>query len=380
MTSYRTYKRVTEAVLWSMAVLVVTGASVRLTGSGLGCPDWPTCEQDKLIAPFEYHALIEYLNRVFTGIVAAVAVTAAIVGAVRLRHSAHPHGPPQPDRAHPPGRAHPPDRGSETQSEPLQAEPRRWDLVGWSCGLLVGVASQVILGALLVGTELDPRFVMGHFLLSMFLLWNAAILNVKSGSLAKLRFHLIFFSKPSTRSKPIPSTTSIMLICVFLLGAVVIFSGSLVTGSGPHAGDTRAERLPLLVREVTRVHSVIAIALLILVLAVWAQVHMSNAKTRKVCGVHVRGVQSHSREAGVLNAQSHMPSGQSLCLDSGQTLASGLRRVAALLVSQGVVGYTQYFAGLPAWLVVVHVGLASIIWIEIVRVTYRGNMRYVLGG
>lgn len=367
MTSYQTYKRVTEAVLWSMAVLVVTGASVRLTGSGLGCPDWPTCEQDKLIAPFEYHALIEYLNRVFTGIVAAVAVTTAIVGALRLKHSAHSMCQTQTRQT---------GQKSGSQSEP-QVGSRRWDLVGWSCGLLAGVVGQVVLGALLVGAELDPRFVMGHFLLSMFLLWNAAILNVKSGSVTKLRFNPIFSSKPGAwlptgveTSTGVQSTTGVetskitrlMLICVFLLGAVVIFSGSLVTGSGPHAGDTRAERLPLLVREVTRVHSILAIALLMLVLAVWVQVYMSNTRTH-----NVRDTRAH-----VLNARAHMP--------NGQNLASGLKRVAVLLVSQGVVGYTQYFAGLPAWLVVIHVGLASIIWIEIVRVTYRGNMCYASGG
>ena len=277
-----TYARLTRLALWALAVIVVTGAAVRLTGSGLGCPDWPACEQDSLIAPLEYHALVEFANRLFTGVVAA-AVIAAVLGSWRRR-------------------------------------PRRTDLIWWSCGLAAGVLGQVLLGALLVRTELDPRFVMGHFLLSMVLLWNAAVLDVKARRPAAGR-----------RGAGPGRGSALPLRAVFAVGALLIVSGSVVTGSGPHAGDTRAERLPLLVRETARVHSIIAIGLLILV--VWAALRLRSAPS-----------------------------------DAGRRL----QRVAALLVVQGAVGYGQYFAGVPAVLVGVHVALASAVWIEIVRAAHAG--------
>ena len=120
-----------------------------------------------------------------------------------------------------------------------------------------------------------------------------------------------------------------MLWAVLLVAAVLLVTGTLVTGAGPHAGDTRAARLPLLVQEVARVHSIIAIALLGLVVWTWRRLRAAGA------GDHAR-----------------------------------LGRVAALLAVQGLVGYAQYFLGVPALLVGVHVALASIAWIEIVKAVH----------
>ena len=292
------YARLTRLALWALTFIVVTGATVRLTGSGLGCPDWPTCEQDSLLPPLEYHAQVEFLNRLVTGLV-AMAVTVAVLGSWRR-------------------------------------EPRRLDLLAWSLGLVAGVAGQVLLGALLVKTELDPRFVMGHFLLSMVLLWNAAVLD------ARARAHASADSTADTAGGRVSAAdsgsgnverstgrgTRYLLIAVFVTGAAVLVAGALVTGSGPHAGDTRAERLPLLVREVVRAHSVIAMLLLLLVVLSW---------------LRLRSIQPER--------------------------ARGLRLVAMLLVVQGIVGYAQYFSGLPPLLVGVHVAMASVIWIGIVRAT-----------
>ena len=275
---------------------------MRLTGSGLGCSDWPTCENDSLIAPLEYHALVEFVNRLFTGVV-AVAVIAAVLGSWRRR-------------------------------------PRRSDLIGWSGGLVAGVLGQVLLGALLVRTELDPRFVMGHFLLSMVLLWNATVLDLKARST-----RLDALGGPAqayaaeTRSGETEASggaqldfrSRLMLRAVLAVGAAVLVTGTIVTGAGPHAGDTRAERLPLLVREVTRVHSTVAIALL--ALTVWSWLSLRAAHP------------SRARELGF---------------------------VALLLTVQGAVGYTQFFSGVPALLVGVHVTLASAAWIAIVRATHLG--------
>jgi cytochrome c oxidase assembly protein subunit 15 len=276
-----TYARLTRFALWALATIVVTGAAVRLTGSGLGCEDWPTCSEDRFVADLEYHALIEFLNRLFTGVV-ALAVIAAVLGSWARR-------------------------------------PRRRDLTMLSLGLVAGVLAQVVLGALLVKTELDPRFTMGHFLLSMVLLWNAAVLDVRAHP----------DSPGRDGSHRIDPRTRLMLWAVLAVGAVLLVTGTLVTGAGPHAGDSRAERLPLLVQEVARIHSIVALSLLAIVVWTWGRLRRAGAP-------------AHTRMA----------------------------RVALLLAAQGAIGYTQYFTGVPALLVGIHVALASVVWIEIVKSVY----------
>ena len=281
------YTRLTRFALWALAAIVVTGVAVRLTGSGLGCEDWPTCSEDRFVADLEYHALVEFVNRLFTGVV-AIAVIAAVLGSWRRR-------------------------------------PRRTDLIVLSLGLVAGVLAQVGLGALLVLSELDPRFTMGHFLLSMVLLWNAAVLDIRARSDAVA-------GRPegsTPRGGPPDGTTRLMQWAVLVVGGALLVTGTLVTGAGPHAGDSRAERLPLLVREVARVHSIVALALLGMVVWTWWRLRASNS------GGHVR-----------------------------------MGRIAVLLVVQGAVGYTQYFTGVPVLLVGIHVALASITWIEIVKAAH----------
>lgn len=278
-----TYARLTRFALWALAAIVVTGVSVRLTGSGLGCEDWPTCSEDRFVADLEYHALVEFVNRLFTGVV-AIAVMGAVLGSWRRR-------------------------------------PRRADLTMLSLGLVAGVLAQVGLGALLVLSELDPRFTMGHFLLSMALLWNAAVLD------GRARSDITAGPNAETRSRP-PAPV-LMPWAVLAVGGAVLFTGTLVTGAGPHAGDTRAERLPLLVREVARVHSIVALILLGMVVWTWWRLRAAEG------AAHVR-----------------------------------MGRIALLLVVQGAVGYTQYFTGVPAVLVGVHVTLATITWIEMVKAAH----------
>ncbi len=287
-----TCARLTRFALWALAVIVVTGAAVRLTGSGLGCEDWPTCSEDRFIADLEYHALVEFVNRLFTGVV-AIAVIAAVLGTVRRR-------------------------------------PRRSDLTALSFGLVAGVLAQVGLGALLVLSELDPRFTMGHFLLSMVLLQNAAVLDARARAGAGIDGTA---SRPDDAGRP-GSADQIMRWMVLAVGAVLLVSGTLVTGAGPHAGDSRAERLPLLVREVARIHSIIALILLGMVVWTWWRLRTARSV-------------DHTRMA----------------------------RVAVLLAVQGALGYTQYFAGVPALLVGIHVALASVTWIEIVKAAHAPGAR-----
>ena len=271
------YARYTRWALWSLTIIVVSGGSVRLTGSGLGCSDWPNCEEDQFVASLEYHALIEFVNRLFTGVV-TVAVILAILGSIRRI-------------------------------------PRRPDLVRWSWGLVAGVGAQVVLGAVLVKTDLDPRFTMGHFLLSMVLLWNATVLMHKAAD-------------PTPQSAP-PRIRQIIW-AITITGSVLLVSGTIVTGSGPHSGSDKAEvaeRLPFLVRDVARIHAIVAIIVLIMIAALWQL----------------------SSRAGL------------------REITRRTKLVAALLIVQGAVGYWQYFTGVPVQLVAVHITLASLTWISIVR-------------
>ena len=132
------YRRITVGAAVLLGLIIVTGAAVRLTGSGLGCPDWPNCTSGNLAPTAEVgaHGWIEFVNRMVTGLV-SIAVIVAVLGA-------------------------------------LVRTPRRRDLTWLSLGLVLGVIAQALLGALVVQKLLDPPFVMGHFLLSAVLLAERA--------------------------------------------------------------------------------------------------------------------------------------------------------------------------------------------------------------
>jgi len=285
------YINLTRAALWSLTIIVISGGAVRLTGSGLGCSDWPNCEEGQFVAPLEYNALIEFMNRLFTGVV-ALAVIAAVLGSLRRT-------------------------------------PRRQDLVWWSWGLVAGVVAQIILGGLLVKTELDPRFTMGHFLLSMVLLWNATVLvhRASGDDTTPVRDEVM-----SRRTYDMRRRLRRSVYGVTVLGAVLLISGTIVTGTGPHSGSDNievADRLPFLVRDVTRIHALIAIATFALVISVgWQANRLRDVET--------------SRRVGI---------------------------VAALLAAQGSLGYVQYLTGVPVLLVAIHILFASLTWIAIVRLS-----------
>ncbi|HEX2576394.1 MAG TPA: COX15/CtaA family protein, partial [Aquihabitans sp.] len=130
------YRRITVVALVLLILIVVTGAGVRLTGSGLGCTDWPNCTEERFVADRgDVHAMVEFVNRLITGLVSA-AVALAVLGSLR--------------RA-----------------------PRRRDLTWLSLGLVAGVLAQIALGAVVVLTHLNPWLVQGHFVLSMLLVLDA---------------------------------------------------------------------------------------------------------------------------------------------------------------------------------------------------------------
>lgn len=207
------YRRITFWAIAALGAIVLTGAAVRLTGSGLGCPDWPACADRRIVPPWEYHAVIEFGNRLVTGAVSA-AVVLAVLGSYRRR-------------------------------------PRRRDLIWWSWGLAAGVGAQVILGRWVVTSELAPWVVIAHFLLSMVLLWNAVVLHHRAG--------------PGRVAGARPRAA---LRAMSLAAGWVLVSGTLVTGSGPHGGDEEARRLGFDIAEVSRLHSagVIVFCLIVLTL------------------------------------------------------------------------------------------------------------------
>lgn len=277
-----TYARVTLVAVVALAVIVVTGAAVRLTGSGLGCPDWPTCAEGRIVAPLEYHAMIEFVNRSVTGLVSLAVMLAVLGSLVRV--------------------------------------PRRRDLTVLSLGLVAGVVGQIVLGGLVVVFHLWPPLVMGHFVLSMVLLWNALVLQHRA-------------SRPDGSDQRLAVAPELVTMGRLLVAAaaVAIVLGTVVTGSGPHAGSHDGElieRLPFAVETVSRLHG--ASVLLFLALAV----------------VALRALRRDGAAPQVVRA--------------AQVLAG-------VIVAQGAIGYTQYFLGVPAALVLLHVAGAVAVWLAVLR-------------
>jgi cytochrome c oxidase assembly protein subunit 15 len=179
------YARVTLVALAALSLIVLTGAGVRLTGSGLGCPDWPKC-YGGTVPPLESHAVIEYGNRVLTGFVGFAVIAASVLAWFR-----------QPFRGH---------------------------LALFGALLPLGVIGQAILGALVVKHHLAPGLVMSHFILSMLLL-DAA-------------FALAWCSRyePWERRRSRDRLGVWAVRALIPLGQLTILAGTIATASGPHAG------------------------------------------------------------------------------------------------------------------------------------------------
>jgi cytochrome c oxidase assembly protein subunit 15 len=184
------YAQVTLVALAALSLIVLTGAAVRLTGSGLGCPDWPKC-YGGTTPPLEYHAVIEYGNRLLTGFVGIAVIAASVLAWFR--------------------------------------KPFRWHLALFGALLPLGVMGQAILGALVVKHHLAPELVMGHFILSMILLDAAFALawcsRYESGERRRSRDRLGVWA----------------VRALIPLGQLTILAGTVATASGPHAGDHEGE-------------------------------------------------------------------------------------------------------------------------------------------
>ena len=181
----RGYMYVAYAALAVCTLIVFTGAAVRVTGSGLGCPDWPRCQGTRLTPEFSTHALIEFGNRMLTSVVALPCLAAAVLA--------------------------------------WRRRPFRRDLARLSLLLPLGVLGQAVMGGMTVRYGLAPGWVIGHFLLSMLLLVACVALAWRAG-------HEPAEQRDTDR------------ICVWALrsllalGAVTLVAGTIATAAGPHAG------------------------------------------------------------------------------------------------------------------------------------------------
>jgi cytochrome c oxidase assembly protein subunit 15 len=274
------FAKIAFAALIALTVIVLTGAAVRLTDSGLGCPDWPRC-YGKAVPPLSFHSVIEFGNRVFSALIGIVVVGAWIAALLRT--------------------------------------PRRRDLTILATLLPLGVVAQAVLGGFTVRHDLAPGFVMAHYGLSMVVLIPAVALAWRARS---------DFGVPR-RSQDALTVWVVRLSA--LLGAVVLFAGTVATAAGPHAGGSSGQLIHRLhfkgadtLTWVIHRHASIATLLGLAVIGAWLLARRRSDNGRLVDTLTVAGV---------------------------------------LMASQGLVGAVQFEMKLPADMVWVHVTLASITWV-----------------
>lgn len=209
------------------ALLVVTGGAVRLSGSGLGCPDWPSCYQHQLTAAASFHPIVEFGNRLLTVGVTVVSIV-VFVAAMYLR-------------------------------------PKRTEIRWLAFGLLIGLVAQIVLGGLVVLFTLNPYLVALHFLLTLVVLADTILLYCFAGR----------DGEPVKRvvSKEVVWFTRMQLVAL----SVLILAGTIVTGSGPHAGGPGARRVPVAFHDMAEMHSTIALFLIGLTLGGLFVLHLAKA-------------------------------------------------------------------------------------------------------
>ena len=306
------YAIVAYVALVALTLIVLTGAAVRLTGSGLGCPTWPKC-YGNVYPPLSTHAVIEFSNRLLT-VPVSIAAGAAWLGALRRR-------------------------------------PYRRDLMWLGALLPLGVIGQAVLGGFTVRGDLDYGWVMGHFALSMLILVVAVVLAwraghepdgepvgrepgvLESGGAIDSRGAVDPRADVDSRRGRVPTDRVLVWSVRALvgLGALTIFAGTAATAAGPHAGGSPGQKINRLDFDgrgtmdfVIHRHGEIALAFGLAALVVWWL-----ARRR----------------------------------DATPALRRPLTVLCVLIALQGAVGLDQYETHLPTELVWVHVGLACLTWL-----------------
>jgi cytochrome c oxidase assembly protein subunit 15 len=265
------------------ALLMVTGGAVRLTGSGLGCPDWPSCYHHRLTAQLSFNPMVEFLNRLVTVLVTVVSGVAFVAALLR--------------------------------------SPSRRDLLWLAGGLVGGVAGQIVLGGIVVLTKLNPYLVACHFLLTIAVLADAIVFYHRAG---------LGDSAQEQQSVQLvgPELKWLGRILVGVLGIVTAI-GTVVTGSGPHAGAPETagapiRRIPIAFRDIAVLHSDAALFLIGITLASLFAFHVAKAPPK---------------------------------------VERRIRWLFELMVLQGALGYTQYFLHDAAGVVEIHIAGATMLWV-----------------
>jgi cytochrome c oxidase assembly protein subunit 15 len=264
-------------LLFAQAAIVVTGGAVRLTGSGLGCPTWPECTPGSYTPkPYQVEeqvkVWIEFGNRLLTFVLVLAAITVLVS---------------------------------------VLAAGRK-DLRGLALGQVLGILCQGILGGITVLTGLHPATVAAHFLLSIVLIAGATSLRAQR-----------FASLEKQDTAPLVKKIATAHIAVSFL---VLFLGTLVTGSGPHAGDATAPRFSFDLRTMAWLHADSVIALFGITFGLFV----------------VQGVSAHTKRR--------------------------LKIFVAIALSQGLIGYVQWYLDLPELIVGLHLVGSTLVWIAAWRV------------
>ncbi|MEU1404683.1 COX15/CtaA family protein [Streptomyces sp. NPDC005728] len=278
----RTVRRAALIALVMSVVIVVTGGAVRLTGSGLGCPTWPTCTDDSLTTTraMGFHGAIEFGNRMLTYVLCA-AIGWAIIAA-------------------------------------RSQKPWRRDLtrLGWAQFWVV--MGNAVLGGIVVLVGLNPYTVAAHFLLSSGLIAVATVMwqRTREGDGAP---------------RPLVGKAVQQLVWFLVAASVLLIAvGTVVTGAGPHAGDSQeVDRIQIDWDTVTKLHAVLAWIVVTLTFALWF----------------------------VLKA-----------VDAPKGPLDRTRELFLILLAQGAIGYVQYLTHLPEVLVGFHMFGSCLVWIGVLRV------------
>ncbi len=282
--------------------IVVTGGLVRLTGSGLGCPTWPECVPGSLVPVAgqaeAFHKLVEFGNRTLTIVLVVLAIAALVA---------------------------------------LRGQEKRWRETGvpvrtplrWLAAIpLIGTFAQALLGGVTVLTGLHPGTVGAHFLLSMAVIAGCVVLVHRSAEPGDRP--VVVLVRPEVRA---------MGWALLSTGAVVLFLGTLVTGTGPHGGDADAtERLPFDLRTVAWLHADMVLLFVGLLVGIWLALRIT---------------------------------------DGPSAARWWVRALLVLTVAQGAVGYLQWFSGVPWALVAVHMLMACLVWVATLKVTLSLRTRGV---
>ena len=282
--------KLSTLMVFTQSAIVFTGALVRITGSGLGCSTWPECTPgsytptpDQPEAPI--HAWIEFGNRLLTFVL--------LINALALMFTILRSG---------------------------KRELRRLGALQ-----IVGILAQGVLGGVTVLTALNPATVAAHFLLSIVLIAGALSLRQRAHGKSPIEITLI------------PLVSKLIWLHL-LLTALVIFAGTIVTGSGPHAGDSAAERFNLDSRTMAWIHADLVIALLGVSIALLIAIRL--------------GLSGVAR----------------------QVLSGRIQIFLIIALAQGGIGYIQYFTKLPEALVAAHIIGSIAVWLSAWNLFISSNL------